>query len=152
MLNRKDYLLRQIQQLIDAIIMKFTSIELNEELYDPEEIADLYRKYFQENRDFFVNKSTAEIIEFLYKNTSPENALAKMEILAELLYGEGKILLRKDLEGFQNLPGLSRERSQNLPGLSMIQKAIELLEYNLQQSGVFDMQKMKRLREMKENL
>ena len=72
-----------------------------------------------------------------------------MEILAELLYGEGKILLRKDLEGFQNLPGLSRERSQNLPGLSMIEKAIELLDYSIRQSGVFDMQKMKRLRELK---
>jgi len=34
----------------------------------------------------------------------------------------------------------------------MIEKAIELLEYNLQQSGVFDMQKMKRLREMKEKI
>ena len=127
MLNRKDYLLRQIQQLIDAIIMKFTSIELNEELYDPEEIADLYQKYLQENRKFFVEKSTSEIITFLYKDTSPENALAKMEILAELLYGEGKILQDK----------------------SMIQKAVELLEYNLQKSGVFDMQKIKRLQEMK---
>ena len=127
MLNRKDYLLRQIQQLIDAIIMKFTSIELNEKLYDPEEIGDLYQKYFQENRKFFVEKSTSEIITFLYKDTSPENALAKMEILAELLYGEGKILQDK----------------------SMIQKAVELLEYNLQKSGVFDMQKIKRLQEMK---
>jgi len=130
MLNRKDYILRQLQQLIDAIIMKFTSIELEEKLYDPEEIGDLYLKYLQENRKFFIDKPTAEIIEFLYKNTSPENALAKMEILAELLYGEGKILQDK----------------------SMIQKAIELLEYNIQKSGVFDMQKMKRLQEMKENL
>ena len=130
MLNRKDYLLRQIQQLIDAIIMKFTSIELEEKLYDPEEIGDLYLKYFQENRKYFIEKPSAEIITLLYKNTSPENALAKMEILAELLYGEGKILQDK----------------------SMIQKATKLLEYNLQESGVFDMQKIKRLRKMKENL
>ena len=129
MLNRKDYLLRQLQQLIDAIIMKFTSIELNEKLYDPEEIGDLYRKYFQENRKFFIEKPTSEIITFLYKNTSPENALAKMEILAELLYGEWKILQEKTL----------------------IEKAVELLEYNIQESGVFDMQKRKRLREMKES-
>ncbi len=130
MLNRKDYILRQLQQLIDAIIMKFTSIELEEKLYDPEEISDLYLKYLQENRDFFIHKSATEIIEFLQQNTSPENALAKMEILAELLYGEGKILQDK----------------------TMLQKAVELLEHNLQQSSVFDMQKMKRLREMKENL
>jgi len=130
MLNRKDFLLRQLQQLIDAIIMKFTSIELEEKLYDPEEIGDLYLKYLQENRDFFIHKSTTEIIDFLQQNTSPENALAKMEILAELLYGEGKILQDQ----------------------TMLQKAVELLEYNLQQSGVFDMQKMKRLREMKQNL
>jgi len=128
MLDRRDYLLRQLQQFIDAIIMKFTSIELEEKLYDPEEIGDLYRKYLQENRQFFIDSSTAEIIDFLQQNTLPENALAKMEILAELLYGEGKIL--RDT--------------------TLIKKAVELLEYNLKKSGVFDMQKMKRLKEMKE--
>jgi len=30
--------------------------------------------------------------------------------------------------------------------------AVELLKYSIRQSGVFDMQKMKRLKEMKENL
>ena len=148
MLDRRDYLLRQLQQFIDAIIMKFTSIELEEKLYDPEEIGDLYRKYLQENRDFFIRKTTPEIIEFLQQNTSRENALAKMEILAELLYREGKILLHKTPEDVIHHSG--PEGFENLPGLPMIQKAVELLEYSIRQSGVFDMQKMKRLREMKE--
>jgi len=63
--------------------------------------------------------------------------------------------LRKNFIPVNCLPYLQKKQggfSKPILSKKMIQKAIELLEYNLQKSGVFDMQKMKRLREMKENL
>ncbi len=127
MLDRRDYLLRQLQQFIDAIIQLFTSIQMEEKKYDPEYTGDLYIKYLKQNRDFFLEHSIDTIINFLNEGTSKENALAKTEILAELLFGEGKILNDQ----------------------KMIQKAILLLEYTLTNSGIFDLDKMNRLKEMK---
>ncbi len=127
MLNRKDYLLRQLQQLIDAIVQLFTSIQMEEKKYDPEELDRLYQKYFSQNKSFFINNDISRIATVLSKDTTPENAAAKMEVLAELLYGEGQIL--------------SDEQ--------MLNKAIQLYEMAINKSGVYDFNKLQRLQEMK---
>ena len=51
---RKDYILRQIGQILEALIRKFSKIQSGNDNYNLNEIQDLYLKYFNKNAEFFT--------------------------------------------------------------------------------------------------
>jgi len=124
---KKDYILRQIKQLLDALISKFSKIQSGDIAYNPEEINDLYLKYLGNDKDFFLNINPKEIFAFLQQNHSREEAFARMSVLSELLFGESKITNNKHLQD----------------------KAIHVLTYVNEHSGTFNMDILVRLAEMK---
>jgi len=127
---RKDYLLRQINQIIEGLIRKFSKIISGNTPYNPQEINDMYIKYLGMNRLFFTNHSTKEIAIYLLENYDKEEAFARMRILSELLYGEAEKLKDK----------------------LMKDKAISILQYVDKHSGIFDLDRNRRLVEMKKTM
>jgi len=122
---KKDYILRQISQILEALVRKFSNIQPDS--FNPDEINDMYMKYTGQNREFFISSDVKDIAEYLLQNHHSEEAFARMSVLSELLFGEAKILKDKDLQ----------------------KKAIDILQYVNEQSGIFDMGRNARLTEMK---
>ena len=94
---RKDYLLRQLNQLLEGIAQKFLNIKNGIEEYEPDEISDLYQKYFQRDKEFFLNNSLDKIVNYLENDNTPDEVLARLQILSELLLGEGVLVNDKKL-------------------------------------------------------
>ena len=125
---KKDYILRQLNSILEGLVNKFSKMQSS--TYNPDEINDMYIKYTGQNREFFISRDSKEIAEYLLQNHSSEEAFARMSILSELLIGEAKILKDK---GLQN-------------------KAIDILQYVNEHSGIFDFARQTRLSEMKKDL
>jgi len=122
---KKDYILRQISQILEALVRKFSNIQPDS--FNPDEINDMYMKYLGQNRQFFMRHDVKEITMHLLQSYSKEETYARMSVLSELFFGEAKILKDKDLQN----------------------KAIDILQYVNEQSGIFDMGRNARLTEMK---
>ena len=126
---RKDYILRQIGQILEALIRKFSKIQSGIDTYNPNEIQDLYLKYFNKNAAFFTELSTDEIAQLFKENYDSEEVFARLQVLSELLYGEGQVIKNQQLQ----------------------LKAIDILQYVLEHSGTFDWETNRRLIEMKKD-
>ena len=126
---RKDYILRQIGQILEALIRKFSKIQSGNDTYNPDEIQDLYLKYFNKNADFFTTLSADEIAQFFMKNYDTKEVFARLQVLSELLYGEGKITKNQQVQ----------------------LKAIDILQYVTDHSGTFDWETNRRLVDMKKD-
>ncbi len=79
----KDFLLKQLHQLLDELKQRISSIAKSE--IENIEIAfdDLYKDYFQLNRDSLVNASMEEIVEM---NLSED----QLTLLVELMLQDAK--------------------------------------------------------------
>ncbi len=124
---RKDYILRQIGQILEALMRKFSKIQSGNDAYNPDEFQDLYQKYFNKKRDFFVALSTDEIANFFNENYDSGEVFARLQLLAELLFGEGQVLSNDILQI----------------------KGMQILQYVIEHSSTFDWDRNRRLSEMK---
>ena len=124
---RKDYILRQIGQILEALIRIFSKIQSGNDTYNPDEIQDLYLKYFNKNATFFTALSTDDIAKFFKENNDTEEVFARLQVLSELLFGEGQVSKNQQLQ----------------------LKAIDILQYITEHSGIFDWERNRRLVEMK---
>ena len=127
---RKDYILRQIGQILEALIRKFSDIRAGNDSYNPDEIQDLYLKYFNKDAAFFKALSTDEITGFFKENYDAGEVFARLQVLSELWYGEGQVTHNQQLQ----------------------LKATALMQYIKDESGTFDWDLNRRLDEMKKNL
>jgi len=127
---RKDYILRQIGQILEALIRKFSKIQSGNDTYNPDEIQDLYLKYFNKNAAFFTALSTDDIAKFFKENYDTDEVFARLKVLSELWYGEGQVTHNQQLQ----------------------LKATALMQYIKDESGIFDWDLNRRLDEMKKNI
>ena len=107
---RKDYLLRPLQQLLDEITSKLSHINV-EKFNDLDLVLDdLYRKYLEKNRNYFIEKDIEEII------NDATISIDKKQLLATLFYRDAllqqntelqKLLLTKAAKLFKHIDNLS---------------------------------------------
>ena len=132
---RKDYLLRPLQQLLHEITSKFSHINV-EKFNDLDLVLDdMYRKYLEKNRNYFIEKDIEEII------TDATISLDKKQLLATLFYRDAllqknielqKLLLTKAVKLFKHIDNLSTIYSlERVNTINEISNNIALLKHGL---------------------
>lgn len=86
MLSR-DYILRIIKTFFDALDMTFNG-KKEDEMEIQEKLCDLYKTYFQMDRDIFLNNEIEDIIGFLQDDP---DRMEKYGMLQELMYRDASI-------------------------------------------------------------
>lgn len=86
MLSR-DYILRIIKTFFDALDMTFNG-KKEDEMEIQEKLCDLYKTYFQMDRNIFLNNEIEDIIGFLQDDP---DRMEKYGMLQELMYRDASI-------------------------------------------------------------
>jgi len=121
---RKDYLLRPLQQLLDEITSKLSHINV-EKFNDLDLVLDdMYRKYLEKNRNYFIEKNIEEII------NDATISLDKKQLLATLFYRDALLQQNKELQ------------------ISLLTKAVKLFKHINDLSTIYSLERMNRISEI----
>ncbi|MCT4600948.1 MAG: hypothetical protein N4A32_08650 [Marinifilaceae bacterium] len=105
---REDFIERLIRQVMN-MLRDMLNTFLNGDSIKETEIQDIYSKFLNNDRKFYRENNTNDILNSFSETYKPNEVLARIEILAELLLFESKIvntasqksdLLKKSLDMF----------------------------------------------------
>lgn len=105
---REDFIERLIRQVMN-MLRDMLNIFLNGDSVKETEIQDIYSKFLNNDRKFYRENNSNDILNSFSETYKPNEVLARIEILAELLLFESKIvntasqksdLLKKSLDMF----------------------------------------------------
>jgi len=105
---REDFIERLIRQVMN-MLRDMLNTFLNGDSIKETEIQDIYSKFLNNDRKFYRENNSNDILNSFSETYKPNEVLARIEILAELLLFESKIvntasqksdLLKKSLDMF----------------------------------------------------
>jgi len=117
----KDYLFRPLYMMLDEITSTFSAIQVKRIKDLDQYLDDLYLKYINSNRNYFIEKDIQEI---LNDKTLNDNQIT---LLAELFYRDS--LIQED-EGIK---------------ITLLQKAKAIFIYQSKQSDTFSLETANKL-------
>jgi len=123
---KKDYLLRQLSTLLQAIVDKYTLVPTKDTQFENEVDEGFFEKYLLQKKLFFLNNNSEKILEHFNK-IDPTQTQARLEILAELFY--------------QEIVQTNNKKH--------LLKAIEIMELLIDNSKIFDFEKQHKLQYLK---
>lgn len=87
---REDFIERLIKQVMN-MLRDMLSTFLKGNSIKETEIQEIYSNFLNNDRDFYHDKNTSDILDSISKRYKHNEALARIEILAEVLLFESKI-------------------------------------------------------------
>lgn len=128
---RKDYILRMIHTLIDALKEIITGIQ-NEDLEEARLKLDRCYEMLGHDATYFLENSIDDILD--YFESKDEGAMEKLNILSKVMYYDG----------------LTQET--NDAKKTFLKKSIEILEYHIDYSKQYSFEDIGKLQTMKSEL